>query len=302
MSAQFNIRAADPASVSLLESELGLPRFIAATLVARGIRTPHDAREFLNPSLERDWLDPYDHPRPARGGRRAGRGHARRQAHRRVRRLRPGRHIGHHGAHAGPAHAGRPCHAVHPAALRRRLRPDRGRVRAHAGAESGIHRDRGLRHRLQGGGRGNRGGRRGPGHHRPSRTGRPGAGRRSRGRPEDGRRVRKLHPCRRGRGAQGGAGAGRRASAIRTCGATFTDLATLGTVADLMPMRGENRALVADGIAAHEHLAAALHRGARRHVGRGGQAAFTPPTSASRSSRASTPRAAWATRSWRWTC
>lgn len=26
---------------------------------------------------------------------------------------------------------------------------------------------------------------------------------------------------------------------------TFTDLATLGTVADLMPMRGENRALVA---------------------------------------------------------
>ncbi len=62
MSAQFNIRAADPASVSLLESELGLPRFIAATLVARGIRTPHDAREFLNPSLERDWLDPYTIP------------------------------------------------------------------------------------------------------------------------------------------------------------------------------------------------------------------------------------------------
>ena len=29
---------------------------------------------------------------------------------------------------------------------------------------------------------------------------------------------------------------------------SYTDLATLGTVADLMPMRGENRALVADGI------------------------------------------------------
>ena len=29
----------------------------------------------------------------------------------------------------------------------------------------------------------------------------------------------------------------------------FTDFATLGTVADLMPMRGENRALVSDGVA-----------------------------------------------------
>mgnify|MGYP006967479601 CR=1 FL=1 len=59
MSAQFNIKAADPAAVSRIERGLGLPRFVAATLVARGIRTPHDAREFLNPSLERDWLDPY---------------------------------------------------------------------------------------------------------------------------------------------------------------------------------------------------------------------------------------------------
>ena len=129
MSAQFNIRAADPASVSLLESELGLPRFIAATLVARGIRTPHDAREFLNPSLERDWLDPYTIPGLPEVADALEEAMQRRQAHRRVRRLRPGRHIGHHGAHAGPAHAGRPCHAVHPAALRRRLRPDRGRVR-----------------------------------------------------------------------------------------------------------------------------------------------------------------------------
>ena len=34
MSAQFKIKAADPASVVRLERELGLPRFIAATLVA----------------------------------------------------------------------------------------------------------------------------------------------------------------------------------------------------------------------------------------------------------------------------
>ena len=59
MPARFNIRAADPAAVSVLQQELGLPRFIAATLVARGVTTPEEARVFLAPSLERDWLDPY---------------------------------------------------------------------------------------------------------------------------------------------------------------------------------------------------------------------------------------------------
>ena len=59
MSAQFNIKAADPASVVRLERELGLPRFIAATLVARGIDNPAAVHRFLAPSLERDWLDPY---------------------------------------------------------------------------------------------------------------------------------------------------------------------------------------------------------------------------------------------------
>lgn len=59
MSAQFNIKAADPASVDLLQRELALPRFIAATLVARGIERPEDVRRFLAPSIERDWLDPY---------------------------------------------------------------------------------------------------------------------------------------------------------------------------------------------------------------------------------------------------
>lgn len=59
MSAQFNILSADSAMVACLQAELGLPRFIATTLVARGIKTPEDARQFLSPSLERDWLDPY---------------------------------------------------------------------------------------------------------------------------------------------------------------------------------------------------------------------------------------------------
>ena len=63
MSAQFKIKAADPASVVRLERELGLPRFIAATLVARGIDNPAAVHRFLAPSLERDWLDPYTIPR-----------------------------------------------------------------------------------------------------------------------------------------------------------------------------------------------------------------------------------------------
>lgn len=62
MSAQFNIKAADPASVARLQRELGLPRFIAATLVARGITDAAQARRFLSPSLDRDWLDPYTIP------------------------------------------------------------------------------------------------------------------------------------------------------------------------------------------------------------------------------------------------
>ena len=59
MPAKFNIRSADPAVVAALQQELGIPRFIAATMVARGIRTPEEARVFLSPSLERDWRDPY---------------------------------------------------------------------------------------------------------------------------------------------------------------------------------------------------------------------------------------------------
>ena len=45
-----------------IERGLGLPRFVAATLVARGISEPSEVRAFLEPSLDRDWLDPYTIP------------------------------------------------------------------------------------------------------------------------------------------------------------------------------------------------------------------------------------------------
>ena len=62
MSARFNIKAADPEAVTTLQRELHMPRFIATTMVARGIDTPEAANRFLTPSLDRDWLDPYTIP------------------------------------------------------------------------------------------------------------------------------------------------------------------------------------------------------------------------------------------------
>lgn len=62
MTAQFSIRETSPEAVARLQHELALPRFIAATLVGRGIVTPQQARDFLHPSLDRDWLDPRDIP------------------------------------------------------------------------------------------------------------------------------------------------------------------------------------------------------------------------------------------------
>ncbi|MBQ6455380.1 MAG: single-stranded-DNA-specific exonuclease RecJ [Eggerthellaceae bacterium] len=62
MSTQFNVRVADNVAVQTLMRDLGLPHFMAATLAARGIETPEDVQRFLSPSLERDWLDPYTIP------------------------------------------------------------------------------------------------------------------------------------------------------------------------------------------------------------------------------------------------
>lgn len=62
MPAQFNLSVADSRAVSQIEERFELPRFIAATLVARGIREPDQVERFLSPSLDRDWLDPYSIP------------------------------------------------------------------------------------------------------------------------------------------------------------------------------------------------------------------------------------------------
>ena len=62
MSAQFTIRAAQTSCVETLMQRFNIPRFVATILVARGITTPDEAQRFLNPSLQRDWHNPYDIP------------------------------------------------------------------------------------------------------------------------------------------------------------------------------------------------------------------------------------------------
>ena len=62
MGAQFQVKRACPKTVARLMAALGLPRFIAATLATRGVETPEEAAEFMSPSLERDWRNPYEIP------------------------------------------------------------------------------------------------------------------------------------------------------------------------------------------------------------------------------------------------
>lgn len=59
MNARINLATADEAVVTRLATTLDLPHFIAATLVSRGIDTPEKAEVFLHPNLEVDWQDPY---------------------------------------------------------------------------------------------------------------------------------------------------------------------------------------------------------------------------------------------------
>lgn len=62
MAAKFSIRRADAQVAERLSKALSLPLFLATTLVARGITTEDDALRFLNPSFEQDWHNPYDIP------------------------------------------------------------------------------------------------------------------------------------------------------------------------------------------------------------------------------------------------
>lgn len=62
MTAQFNIKHADPRLVAHMQSTFGLPRFVAATMVAHGVTTDEQAQAFLNPDILRDWRNPYEIP------------------------------------------------------------------------------------------------------------------------------------------------------------------------------------------------------------------------------------------------
>lgn len=60
MAAQFNVAPVDAALVSSICEEFGLPRFVARTMVAHGVKDLEQARVFLSPDIERDWRNPYE--------------------------------------------------------------------------------------------------------------------------------------------------------------------------------------------------------------------------------------------------
>ncbi len=62
MSAQFKVNAADPRVVERLRERFNVPNFIATVMAGRGIVSDAQAERFLNPSLDRDWREPYDMP------------------------------------------------------------------------------------------------------------------------------------------------------------------------------------------------------------------------------------------------
>lgn len=62
MSATYKVNAANPQVVARLKEHFPLPDFIVAIMASRGIETVEQAERFLHPSLDRDWLDPYSIP------------------------------------------------------------------------------------------------------------------------------------------------------------------------------------------------------------------------------------------------
>lgn len=58
MTTRFKIRAAASCDVARIKDELKVPEFIARTLVNRGIDTPDKAEQFMHPRLDRDWGNP----------------------------------------------------------------------------------------------------------------------------------------------------------------------------------------------------------------------------------------------------
>jgi single-stranded-DNA-specific exonuclease len=61
-SARWEILGTDPGAEAALVSELGVSPLVARVMVARGLSDVEEARRFLEPSLERDWADPLAIP------------------------------------------------------------------------------------------------------------------------------------------------------------------------------------------------------------------------------------------------
>lgn len=61
-STRWDVASADPALVASLSASTGLSPITARVLVSRGIVTPFDVRSFLEPSLDRDWVAEGDVP------------------------------------------------------------------------------------------------------------------------------------------------------------------------------------------------------------------------------------------------
>lgn len=57
-SRRWTVAQNDPDLEQRLSHDLGVAPLVARIMVARGIRTPEEGRLFLTPSLERDWADP----------------------------------------------------------------------------------------------------------------------------------------------------------------------------------------------------------------------------------------------------
>ncbi len=61
-SPRWSLLSADPAAEKTLRDGLGVDPLVARVLAARGVKTVEEASAFLSPSLDRDWADPLDIP------------------------------------------------------------------------------------------------------------------------------------------------------------------------------------------------------------------------------------------------
>ncbi|MBQ9690790.1 MAG: single-stranded-DNA-specific exonuclease RecJ [Eggerthellaceae bacterium] len=62
MAAHYEFKRADAALVEEIQNQYNLPHFVATTMVAHGVTSVEKAHEFLNPDLDRDWRNPYEIP------------------------------------------------------------------------------------------------------------------------------------------------------------------------------------------------------------------------------------------------